>query len=76
MYVTVFNSRHDKIAFPRRYSRDMELLATTVYPFVRDNAEFYASWAISEGDQLMFPFTCAQEACMCRDNTAWYTIKR
>lgn len=51
------------------YSRNMTTLAATIYPFVRDNAEFYASYATREGPNgtLVFPYSCAQEACACRD---------
>jgi hypothetical protein len=55
------------------YSRDKALLNSTIYPFVRDNAEFYASWAFTNGTgDITFPHTCAQEACDCRDNLSWY----
>eukprot|EP00045_Choanoeca_perplexa_P010948 m.113885 g.113885 ORF g.113885 m.113885 type:complete len:1025 (-) comp15458_c0_seq1:111-3185(-) len=55
------------------YTRDMSALRNTVYPFVRDNAEFYASYAFTNGTgPLVLPYTCAQEACNCRDNTDWY----
>ena len=50
------------------YSRNLSVLAQTVYPFVRDNAEFYLSYATAGADgKLLFPYSCAQEACQCRD---------
>jgi hypothetical protein len=50
------------------YSRNMTTLATTVYPFVRDNAQFFLSYATTGPDgKLLFPFSCAQEGCECRD---------
>ena len=50
------------------------MLKDVIYPFVRDNAEFYASYALPDksGGEVFFPFTCAQEGCGCRDNTDWY----
>ena len=51
------------------YSRNMTTLADTIYPFVKDNAEFYLSYATAgAGGTLVFPYTCAQEACDCRDS--------
>ena len=52
------------------YSRNMSVLAETVYPFVRDVAEFYLSYAVAGGadGKLLFPYSCAQEACACRDS--------
>ena len=50
------------------FSRDMGVLADKVYPFVRDNAEFYRTYALpGPNGKLVFPYTCAQEACMCYD---------
>lgn len=50
------------------YSRNLSELAATIYPFVRDNAEFYASYAVrGPNGTLVFPYSCAQEACACRD---------
>ena len=50
------------------YSRNMTTLAAVIYPFVRDNAEFYRSYAVTGTDgKLMFPYSCAQEACQCID---------
>ena len=50
------------------YSRDMAVLADRVYPFVRDNAEFYRTYALPGADgKLLFPYSCAQEACQCYD---------
>jgi hypothetical protein len=50
------------------YSQNITVLAQTVYTFVRDNAEFYLSYASVGADgQLLFPYSCAQEACQCRD---------
>ena len=50
------------------YSRDVGVLADKIYPFVRDNAEFYRSYATVGADgKLLFPYSCAQEACACRD---------
>jgi hypothetical protein len=56
------------------YSRDVQMLKDHVYPFVKDNAEFYASWALNANGSgpLMFPYTCAQEACACRNGLSWY----
>eukprot|EP00040_Diaphanoeca_grandis_P034835 m.217461 g.217461 ORF g.217461 m.217461 type:complete len:1044 (-) comp33236_c0_seq11:690-3821(-) len=55
------------------YSRDLQMLKDVIYPVVRDNAEFYASFAIDDGSgPITFPYTCAQEACACRDGTSWY----
>ena len=50
------------------YSQNMTELRSRIYPFVKDNAEFYLSYAEkgSNGD-LQLPYTCAQEACGCRD---------
>jgi hypothetical protein len=53
----------------------VDVLKSAVYPFVRDNAEFYASWAEQSSGStgpVTLPFTCGQEACACRDNTGWY----
>lgn len=50
------------------YSQDMGALAATIYPFVKDNAEFYRSYALPGPDgKLLFPYSCAQEACECYD---------
>ena len=50
------------------YSRNMTTLALQIYPFVRENAEFYLSYATQGPDgKLVFPYSCAQEACDCRD---------
>jgi len=50
------------------YSRNLSALREKIYPFVRDNAEFYLSYALKGSDgKLMFPYSCAQEACACRD---------
>jgi hypothetical protein len=50
------------------YSRNASVLAEKVYPFVRDNALFFASYAVKGADgKLFFPYSCAQEACACRD---------
>lgn len=50
------------------YSRNMTTLSQVIYPFVRDNAEFYLSYALPGADgKLVFPYSCAQEACACRD---------
>ena len=50
------------------YSHDLEVLANKVYPFVRDNAEFYRTYALPGSDgKLLFPYSCAQEACQCID---------
>lgn len=55
------------------YSRDMKALKDFVYPVVRDNAEFYASYALSNGTgPVTFPYTCAQEGCACRNGMGWY----
>lgn len=45
-----------------------------VYPFVRDNAEFYASYLVDNGgnSDVMFPYSCGQEACACRNGLSWY----
>jgi hypothetical protein len=50
------------------YSRNLTTLSNVIYPFVRDNAEFYLSYAVNGSDgRLVFPYSCAQEACACRD---------
>jgi hypothetical protein len=50
------------------YSRDLKTLRSKIYPFVKDNAEFYLSYAVKGSDgKLMFPYSCAQEGCGCRD---------
>jgi hypothetical protein len=50
------------------YSNDLTMLAEKIYPFVRDNADFYKSYTTLGTDGLLlFPYTCAQEACDCRD---------
>jgi hypothetical protein len=57
------------------YSRDLDVLANKVYPFVRDNAEFYRSYAFVGADgKLVFPYTCAQEACQCYDGAFQKTL--
>ena len=51
-----------------RYSRDMALLNSTIYPFIRDNAEFYASYSrLSPSGTVVLLYTCGQEQCVCRD---------
>lgn len=51
------------------YSRNLTTLREKIYPFVKDNAEFYLSYAekAKDGKTLQFPYSCAQEACACRD---------
>jgi hypothetical protein len=50
------------------YSRNETTLREKIYPFVKDNAEFYLSYAEKGKDgKLQFPYSCAQEACACRD---------
>ena len=50
------------------YSRNLTTLREKIYPFVKDNAEFYLSYATKGSDgKLLFPYTCAQEGCGCRD---------
>jgi hypothetical protein len=50
------------------YSGDLGVLAEVIYPFVKDNALFYLSYAVVGADgKLLFPYSCAQEACACRD---------
>lgn len=50
------------------YSRNMTTLRDKIYPFVKDNAEFYLSYATKGPDgKLLFPYSCAQEGCACRD---------
>ena len=50
------------------YSRNLTTLREKIYPFVRDNAEFYLSYALTGSDgKLSFPYSCAQEGCGCRD---------
>jgi hypothetical protein len=50
------------------YSRNLSTLRDVVYPFVRDNAEFYVSYTTKGADgKLVFPYSCAQEGCDCRD---------
>lgn len=57
------------LIFYFEYSRDMALLNSTIYPFVRDNAEFYASYSriCSSSGTVVLPYTCGQEQCVCRD---------
>jgi len=50
------------------FSRNMTVLADKIYSFVKDNAEFYRTYALPGPDgKLLFPYSCAQEACMCID---------
>ena len=50
------------------YSHNLTTLREKIYPFVKDNAEFYLSYTVPGPDgTLLFPYSCAQEACMCRD---------
>jgi len=50
------------------YSRNLTTLREKIYPFVRDVAEFYLSYAEKGQDgKLEFPYSCAQEGCACRD---------
>lgn len=50
------------------YSHNISTLEQVIYPFVRDNAEFYRTYAVTgPNGTLMFPYSCAQEACACRD---------
>jgi hypothetical protein len=50
------------------YTRDQQLLNSTIYPFVRDNAEFYASYVTFDAQgTAVLPYTCGQEQCVCRD---------
>jgi hypothetical protein len=50
------------------YGRNVTTLRDRIYPFVKDNAEFYLSYAETGPDgKLLFPYSCAQEACGCRD---------
>ena len=50
------------------YSRNLTTLRDKIYPFVKDNAEFYLSYAeMGKDGKLMFPYSCAQEGCGCRD---------
>jgi len=50
------------------YTRNLTTLRDKIYPFVKDNAEFYLSYAVTGQDgKLLFPYSCAQEACSCRD---------
>ena len=50
------------------YSQNSTTLSRTIYPFVKDVAEFYLSYAEKGRDgKLMFPYSCAQEGCACRD---------
>ena len=50
------------------YTHDLSVLRDRIYPFVKDNAEFYLSYAEkTQGGKLLFPYSCAQEACGCRD---------
>lgn len=51
----------------------MDALKSRIYPLVKDNAEFYASWAMTSSDgTVSLPYTCAQEGCSCRNNLGWY----
>ena len=46
----------------------MSVLADVVYPFVRDNAEFFLSYAVAGADgRRLVPYACAQAGCACRD---------
>ena len=50
------------------HSRNLTTLQEKIYPFVKDNAEFYLSYATAGPDgKLLFPYSCAQEGCSCRD---------
>ena len=50
------------------YTHNLTVLRDQIYPFVKDNAEFYLSYAVPGRDgKLMFPYSCAQEGCACRD---------
>lgn len=50
------------------YTQNLTTLRERIYPFVKDNAEFYLSYAVQGRDgKLMFPYSCAQEDCHCRD---------
>ena len=50
------------------YSRDLSVLREKVYPFVKDNAEFYASYVTTDANgTVVLPYTCGQEQCVCRD---------
>ena len=56
--------------FTQEYSRNLTTLREKIYPFVKDNAEFYISYAEQGGSadgKLLFPYSCAQEGCACRD---------
>jgi hypothetical protein len=55
------------------FTRNVSVLNSTVYPIVRDNADFYASYAVPYNNSMVYlPFTCAQEGCDCRDGLSWY----
>lgn len=50
------------------YTQNLTTLRERIYPFVKDNAEFYLSYALQDSKgSLMFPYSCAQEGCGCRD---------
>jgi hypothetical protein len=50
------------------YSRNLTVLREKIFPFVKDIATFYVSYAEKGQDgKLMFPYSCAQEGCACRD---------
>ena len=53
------------------HSMDREFLAKSAYPFVRNVAEFYASYATkntSEAGRYDLMYTCAQEVCQWRQD--------
>lgn len=55
------------------YTRNISVLNSTVYPIVRNNADFYTSYAMPYNSSMVYlPFTCAQEGCACRNGLSWY----
>lgn len=57
------------------YTLDQAMLRSKIYPVVRDNAEFYSSYAVPDPEnrsRVAFPWTCAQEACGCRNGGPGY----
>lgn len=62
------------------HSRDLQFLNDSAYPFLRNVAEFYASFAVkngswgSAGSRYDFLNVCAQEQCTQRQNNNRMTI--
>eukprot|EP00756_Hemistasia_phaeocysticola_P003612 Hpha_TRINITY_DN12336_c0_g1::TRINITY_DN12336_c0_g1_i1::g.156056::m.156056 len=59
------------------YTQDRAVLESTVYPIVRDNAEFYISYVrpvdtSGASGEVYFPWSCGQEMCVCRNGGPGY----